>query len=80
MPVARLLLVDDHQIMRDGLRLLLAGHKEWKIAGSAFTCEAAWTMVVEQSPDLVLMDLDLRPMANAGKRLSSSAASALAMM
>lgn len=45
--------------MRDGLRLLLAGHKAWKIAGSAFTCEAAWTMVVEQQPDLVLMDLDL---------------------
>ncbi len=59
MSAARILIVDDHQIMRDGLRLLLAGHAEWTVVGSAVTCAAAWAQVGELKPDLVIMDLDL---------------------
>ncbi len=56
---ARLLLVDDHQIMRDGLRLLLGAHADWKIVGSAFDTDAAWSLIVKTRPDLVIMDLEL---------------------
>lgn len=59
MNIARIVLVDDHQIMRDGLRLLLTGQPGWEIVGSAFNGDAAWKIIVQAQPDLVIMDLDL---------------------
>lgn len=55
----RLFLVDDHQVMLDGLRLLISAQPELEIVGTAFNCSVAWTRISELHPDLVLMDLDL---------------------
>jgi len=55
----RILLVDDHQMMRDGLQLLIGSQREWKIVGDAANCDSAWTLVGGLQPDLVLMDLGL---------------------
>jgi len=59
MSTAQILLIDDHQIMRDGLRLLLAGQPEWKVVGGAFNAGSAWSMITDAQPDVVIMDLDL---------------------
>ena len=37
----RLLLVDDHAVVRSGLRMLLSGHTELEIVGEAGTAEEA---------------------------------------
>lgn len=59
MTPARILLVDDHQIMRDGLRLLLREHARFEVVGDAFETEAAWLAVKELMPDLVILDLEV---------------------
>jgi DNA-binding NarL/FixJ family response regulator len=59
MTPAKILLVDDHQIMRDGLHLLLHDKPEFKIVGDAFDTEAAWLAAKELKPDLVILDLEL---------------------
>ncbi len=55
----RILLIDDHQIIRDGLRLLLRSRPEFELVGNAYDSESGWQSVEELSPDLVLMDLDV---------------------
>jgi two-component system nitrate/nitrite response regulator NarL len=58
MPV-RLVLVDDHKILRDGLRLRLQQEKDFSVVGEAANAAEAYAMVRETAPDLVVMDLNL---------------------
>lgn len=58
MPV-RVVLVDDHRILRDGLRLILRGAPDCVVAGEAGDGRAALECVRRERPDLVLMDLQL---------------------
>ena len=55
----RLLLVDDHAVIRSGLRMLLETEADMVIVGEAGTGQAALQQVEELQPDLVLMDIDL---------------------
>ncbi len=55
----RLLLVDDHAVVRSGLRMLLSGHTELEIVGEAGTAEEALQKTGELHPDLILMDIGL---------------------
>lgn len=59
MTPAKILLVDDHQIIRDGLRLLLRDQPEFLVVGDAFDAEAAWLAVQKNEPDLIILDLAL---------------------
>lgn len=62
MPAAaliRLLLVDNHPIMRDGLRVVEQLAEDLRIVGEAGTLEDAWTRVQAMLPDVVLLDLRL---------------------
>lgn len=53
------LLVDDHPVVRSGLRALLAGEPTLNVVGAAATAEEALTLVVTLDPDVVLSDLRL---------------------
>ena len=53
------LLVDDHQVMRKGLRLLLEGSGAIEVCAEASTGEEAIELALRLAPDLVLMDLSL---------------------
>jgi DNA-binding NarL/FixJ family response regulator len=53
------LLVDDHKIMRDGLRAILARSKDFQVVGEAENGTDAIQMVKRLRPDLVLMDIGL---------------------
>lgn len=53
----RLLLVDDHQIVRAGLRMLFMAEKDMEIVGEVGSGDEAITAVRQLKPDVVLMDV-----------------------
>ncbi len=58
MPI-RILIVDDHVLIRSGLRLLLASRPEFELVGEAADGDAARVLLEAKAPDVVFMDLDL---------------------
>lgn len=56
----RLLLVDDHPLVRDGLRARLEATARFRVVAEAGDAGAALQAVVEHAPDLVLMDIGMR--------------------
>lgn len=55
----RLLLVDDHAVVRSGLRMLLGGDREMEIVGEASTAAEALEQVAQLQPNVILMDIGL---------------------
>src|SRR5512146_1356097 len=55
----RLLLVDDHQVVRSGLRMLLGNESDVEIVGDAGTGKEALEAVRQFKPNVVLMDIGL---------------------
>src|SRR5512142_975882 len=55
----RLLLVDDHQVVRSGLRMLLGNESDVEIVGDAGTGKEALESVRQFHPNVVLMDIGL---------------------
>lgn len=53
----RVLIVDDHAIVRQGLRLMLESQPHIEVVGEAESSEAAIELVMQARPDVVLMDL-----------------------
>jgi DNA-binding NarL/FixJ family response regulator len=55
----RILLVDDHEVVRLGLKSLLEHHPQFEIVGEAGTAKDAVDQVARLLPDVVLMDIRL---------------------
>ena len=55
----KLLIVDDHAIFREGLRALLDMEEDFTVIGEASEGQEALAMVVEEPPDVILLDLHL---------------------
>src|SRR5437868_11407091 len=55
----RIVLADDHQIVRQGLRSLLEAEPGTEIVGEAENGRVAVDLVREQAPDLVVMDIGM---------------------
>lgn len=55
-----MLLVDDHQIVRDGLRSLLAKEMDITVVGEAASGRDAIARAAELNPDVVLMDITMK--------------------
>lgn len=55
----RVLIVDDHGVLRAGLRLLLGAQPDMAVVGEAETAEQAVALDARLRPDVILMDLTL---------------------
>jgi two-component system, NarL family, response regulator YdfI len=58
----RILIVDDHTIVRSGLRLLLETADHLEVVGEAENGRVALTLAAELQPDVILMDLRMPEM------------------
>ena len=58
----RIVLAEDHTILREGLRALLSADPKFKIVGEAADGRQAVRSVEKLGPDLVMMDLSMRRM------------------
>ncbi|MCQ6258619.1 response regulator transcription factor [Pseudomonas hefeiensis] len=61
-PVIRVALVDDHSLVRDGIRALLSVMPQLDVVGEAENGAQAIEMVGRCQPDLLLMDISLKDM------------------
>ena len=57
--VIRVLLADDHPIVREGLRLLVNAQPDMRVVGEAADGEAAWKAATALVPDVLVMDLSM---------------------
>ncbi len=55
----RILLVDDHEVVRLGLKALLEHHAQFEVVGEASNAKEALEQVGRMHPDIVLMDIRL---------------------
>ena len=58
----RVLLADDHKIMRDGMKAILAGVGQFEVVAEAATGREAVERVGESFPDVVVMDMTMPEM------------------
>ena len=62
-PSIRVLCVDDHRIVREGIGLIIARQPDMEVVGSAATGEEAVIVFKRERPDVTLMDLQLSTMS-----------------
>ncbi len=55
----RVMIVDDHQIVREGLQILLAEESEFEVVGTAGDGATALALAETLTPDVIMMDLML---------------------
>lgn len=59
MPNLRILIADDHDLMRRGLRALLESHTGWEICGEAANGREAVSLTEELKPDIIILDITM---------------------
>src|SRR3954471_21311124 len=59
MPIS-ILIVDDHAVLRFGLRAILESQKNLSVVGEAMDSSSALALATSTQPDIVLLALDLR--------------------
>jgi DNA-binding NarL/FixJ family response regulator len=55
----RILIADDHELVRQGIRGILKAHRGWKIVGEAVDGEAAIQKARTLRPDIVILDITM---------------------
>ncbi|GAB4459508.1 MAG: response regulator transcription factor [Anaerolineales bacterium] len=55
----RILLADDHAVLRAGLRLLLTSQSDYEVVGEASSGTETLTLAEQLQPDLILLDLSM---------------------
>ena len=61
-PPARLLIVDDHDLVRESTQLMLEGAQDLEVVGEAVNGRHALELCRQLDPDLVLMDVRMPEM------------------
>ena len=64
----RVLLVDDHELFRSGMKSILESSNEITVVAEANSGEESLTAAQQASPDVILMDVNMPGMS--GKELS----------
>lgn len=55
----RILIADDHEVMRRGLRGLIESQQEWAVCGEAVEGDEAVSKTMALNPDLVILDINM---------------------
>src|SRR5664279_2041302 len=58
-PHIRVFLLDDHEIVREGLRALLESHADFEVIGEAATAAEALARIPPLRPDVAVLDVRL---------------------
>lgn len=58
-PAIRILIADDHEVVRQGLRAVVEGHKGWQVVGEAENGKEALTQALATKPDVLITDYAL---------------------
>lgn len=59
MAKSRLLLADDHLIVREGLKMILEGDSRFQVVGEAANGDELYAQALEKKPDLIVSDLKM---------------------
>jgi DNA-binding NarL/FixJ family response regulator len=75
MKTVRILIVDDHDLMRRGIKALLQSHAGWEVVGEAHTGREAVTKAEELKPDVAILDISMPDLngIEAARRIRKSA-------
>ncbi|HXN72786.1 MAG TPA: response regulator transcription factor [Candidatus Acidoferrales bacterium] len=67
----RILIADDHDLMRRGVKALLQSHAGWEVCGEAHTGREAVAKAEELKPDIVILDISMPDLngVDAAKRI-----------
>lgn len=57
--MARIVLADDHEVVRRGIRTILERHPSFEVCGVATNGQEAVERVLEVKPDVIIMDLSM---------------------
>lgn len=60
MRTIRILIADDHSVVRAGLRALLEHHGHFRVVAEAATGEEAIRLAKEHRPDIAVLDIRMR--------------------
>ena len=63
--VIRVVLADDHEVVREGLKALVNAHADMRVVGEAANGEEAWHAAAALAPDVIVMDLSMPVLAGA---------------
>jgi DNA-binding NarL/FixJ family response regulator len=59
----RILIADDHEVVRSGLRSILESHEGWDVVGEAENGRDAINLILDKAPDVAIVDYSL-PLIN----------------
>jgi len=55
----RILIADDHEIVRKGVRDVIEGHPGWSVCAEASDGQTAFDLAIETKPDIAILDVSL---------------------
>ena len=60
MNISRIILIDDHPLLRKGVDQLIALEDNLEVVAEASSGEEGITLAIEHQPDLILLDLNMK--------------------
>jgi PAS domain S-box-containing protein len=58
-PRSRILIADDHEVLRRGIRTMLESEKNWEVCGEAINGQEVIEKAIALNPDLIILDINM---------------------